>query len=53
MRSVSFGGVFKGSELCQALKSDYAGLPPRECLPNDNRPIPYHLVEDDAFGLKS
>ena len=30
-----------------------AGLPEPECLPNDDCDVPYFVIGDDAFGLRS
>jgi hypothetical protein len=51
--SASDCSVFNRSTLSTALIEDTLGLPPPEPLPNDNRDIPYFLVADDAFPLRT
>ena len=51
--SASDGGMFRETTLNQALKNGYAGLPPTEPLPHDDACIPYFLVGDEAFGLRT
>lgn len=51
--SASDGGVFKECSLGEALEQGYAGLPCPEPLPGDDKDIPYALVGDDAFGLRT
>lgn len=46
------GGVFADTELRQALEGGHLGIPPNEPLPNDNIPVPYTIIADDAFPLK-
>ncbi|XP_071479609.1 putative nuclease HARBI1 [Diadema antillarum] len=50
--SCSDAGIFKDSELYSALEEGAAALPPPEPLPDDDHPIPFFFVGDDAFGLK-
>ena len=45
--------IFNTSERLEALEGDTLGLPPPEVLPGDDRPIPYFLIGDDAFALKT
>ena len=51
--SISDGGVFSGTELYEALEGGYAGLPQPEPLPGDDKPIPFSLIADDAFALRT
>lgn len=51
--SASDAGIFVDSEIYHALNVNTAGLPPAECLPSDNQPLPYAIVGDDAFGLRT
>jgi len=51
--STSDCAVFNSSELLEALEGETLGLPPPEVLPGDDRPIPYFLIGDDAFALKT
>ena len=46
------GGVFADTELRQAIEGGHLGVPPNEPLPNDNIPLPYAIIADDAFPLK-
>ena len=45
-------GIFNRSSLEPALREDTLGLPRPSPLPNDDRPIPYFMVGDDAFPLR-
>ena len=45
-------GTWFRSRLNRKLENNTAGLPEPEPLPNDDQPIPYHLIGDDAFALK-
>lgn len=49
----SDGGVFSDTQLYKALEANTVGLPDPEPLPNDNKPVPYHMVADDAFALRT
>ena len=49
----SDGGVFRETGLCKAVEGGRAGIPPPTSLPNDDQPIPYAFVGDDAFGLRT
>ncbi|XP_063960239.1 putative nuclease HARBI1 [Lytechinus pictus] len=51
--SWSDGGIFSECELRKALEDDTAGIPPPSPLPNDDEPIPFSIVADDAFPLRS
>ena len=46
------GGVFADTELRQAIEEGNLGIPPNEPLPNDDIPLPYAIIADDAFPLK-
>ena len=48
----SDAGIFSATALRSALEDNLVGLPQPEPLPNDNTPIPYFLVGDDAFPLR-
>lgn len=50
---VSDGGVWNKSTLCQALKNNTLQMPPPSPLPSRSRPVPYVVVADEAFALKS
>ena len=43
--------IYNQSEIKEGLENNYLGLPPDECLPGDNKPVPYSLIGDDAFAL--
>jgi hypothetical protein len=51
--STSDCAVFNDSDLKQVLEDGDAGMPPPEPLPADDRPMPYFLIGDDAFALKT
>jgi hypothetical protein len=46
-------GVFNRSSLLPDLCEGTLGLPPPEPLPNDDIAIPYFLIGDDAFALRT
>lgn len=50
--SASDCGVFNRSALEPALRTGRIGFPPADPFPNDDRPLPYFLVGDDAFPLR-
>ncbi|XP_064115211.1 uncharacterized protein LOC135221339 [Macrobrachium nipponense] len=45
------GGTWQKCNLARAIASNRAGLPQDRNLPNDDEPIPFHIVADDAFAL--
>jgi len=49
----SDAGIFNDTELNEYLETNQVGLPPPEPLPGDDKPMPYFLVGDDAFALKT
>ena len=49
----SDAGIFRECVLYHDLEQDEAGLPPSEPLPGGDTDVPYFLVGDDAFALKS
>lgn len=49
----SDGGTWKNCTLHNALEQRRAGVPEPRALPNDDKPIPYHFVADDAFAMKT
>lgn len=51
--SCSDGGVLRETGLFKALDNGTAGLPPDEPLPGHDTPMPYAIVGDDAFALRS
>ncbi|XP_034039477.1 uncharacterized protein LOC117522184 [Thalassophryne amazonica] len=46
-------GAFRDCGLYHALDQDKAGLPTSEPLPGDDTDVPYFLVGNDAFSLRS
>ena len=50
---ISDGGVFTASALYRALESNLLQIPDTNTLPGRNIPVPYTIVADDAFPLKS
>lgn len=51
--SSSDAQIFNHGPLRNGLENDTLGLPDPEPLPHDDRPLPYFLVGDDAFPLRS
>ena len=51
--SASDGSVFNASELKEACESGDIGFPDPEPLPNDDKDMPYFIIGDDAFPLKT
>ena len=51
--SVSDGGVFKGTEMAMALDNNTAGVPAPRSLPGEDEPLPFFLVGDDAFAMRT
>ena len=51
--SCSDCGTFKDCGFYQALDEGRAQIPQNAPLPNDDEPLPYCLVGDDAFGLRT
>lgn len=49
----SDGGVFNRCTFAQAMETDQLGLPPPKPLPGRQLPVPYVLVGDAAFALRS
>ena len=49
----SDGGTWKNCILYDVVEKYRAGLPEPGPLPNDDKPVPYHFVGDDAFGLRT
>ena len=49
----SDAGIFNDTELKALLENDELGLPDPEPLLGDDTPMPYFLVGDDAFALKT
>ena len=49
------GGTLSTSNcsLHDALEENRVGVPQPEPLPNDDQPVPYHFVGDDAFALRT
>ena len=49
----SNGGTWSNCSLHDAVEENIAGLPKPVPLPNDDQPVPYHFVGDDAFALRT
>ncbi|XP_068242362.1 putative nuclease HARBI1 [Palaemon carinicauda] len=50
---VSDGGTWSNCSLHDVVEENRAGVPQTEPLPNDDQPVPYHVVGDDAFALRT
>ena len=50
---ISDGGVFRNCHLSKALEQNSLNIPSVGELPNDGRKLPYVIVGDDAFPLKT
>ena len=51
--SASDAQIFNQSELKETIEDGTIGFPPAEPLPNDDRPLPYYIIGDDAFPLRT
>jgi len=51
--SISDGGVFERTDLKEALNNNSLNFPPPEPIVPGERPIPYYIVGDEAFPLKT
>ena len=51
--SASDGGIFQVTPLREALEKRLAGLPAPEPLPGDDHPVPYYILGDNAFPMKT
>ncbi|XP_034040603.1 putative nuclease HARBI1 [Thalassophryne amazonica] len=49
----SDGEPWKNCTLHEAVEDKRAGLPGPAPLPNDDKPVPYHFIADDAFALRT
>ena len=45
--------MFNDSDLKEGFESDDIGLPPLDRLTNDDLDVPYYLIGDDAFPLRT
>lgn len=50
--SASDAQIYNQSELKEVLEAGTLGLPHPDPLSDDNEPVPYYFIGDDAFGLK-
>jgi hypothetical protein len=51
--SAGDAGIFNDSDLKRGIESGKIRLPPPEPLPGDDKDVPYFIIGDDAFGLKT
>lgn len=49
----SDGGVFAASSLQQAIERNALHLPPARCPPNGTKPLPYVILGDEGFQLRT
>ncbi|XP_064102681.1 uncharacterized protein LOC135212843 [Macrobrachium nipponense] len=47
------GGTWQKCNLARAIANNRAGLPLDRNLPNDDEPVPFHIVVDNAFTLNT
>ncbi|XP_068227663.1 uncharacterized protein [Palaemon carinicauda] len=52
-RGASDGGTWSNFSLQDAVEENRAGVPKPEPLPNDDQPVSYHFVGDDALTLQT
>ncbi|MEW8542126.1 MAG: transposase family protein [Candidatus Thiodiazotropha sp.] len=45
--------VFNSSDLKEAIEDGSIGFPDADNLPGDDRPMPYFIIGDDAFSLRT
>jgi hypothetical protein len=51
--SASDAQLFNACDLKAAFEDGSIGLPAPDCLPADDRPVPYFIIGDDAFALRT
>ncbi len=51
--SSSDAPIFNQCELIEAIEDRMIGFPPDDPLPKDDRPMPYFILGDDTFALKT
>ena len=51
--SAGDGGTWYRCTLHDAIEQQRVGFPDASPLPNDDTPVPFHLVADDAFAMKT
>ncbi len=51
--SASDAQIFNSSELYECIDTGQIGLPPAVPALNDDRPIPFFIIDDDAFPLRT
>ncbi len=51
--SASYAQIFQSSELCECIETGQIGLPAAVPLPNDDRPMPFFIIGDVVFPLRT
>ena len=51
--SASDAQIFNGCECKAAIQHNTIGFPEDDNLPGDDKPIPYFIIGDDAFALRT
>ena len=49
----SDAAIFNHSEMKEVLENGAIGFPAADPVPNDDRPMPYFIIGDDAFPLRT